>query len=86
MASREAIAIRQNEALREIRDVLEKHDPEAEGRLRKAADSESGSLPNSYKRPEEFAAYLAESVASLARLVDRQLTPRRRGRPPKPAQ
>jgi hypothetical protein len=84
VASREAIAIRQNDALHEIRDVLVKHDPEAEERLWKAADGES--WPNSIKRPDEFGTYLAESVATLARLVDRQLTPRRRGRPRKTAQ
>jgi hypothetical protein len=81
LASKEAIAIRQLEALREIRGVLEKHDPEAEGRLRKAADGER--LPTTIKRADEFGAYLAESVASLARLVDRQLTPKKRGRPRK---
>jgi hypothetical protein len=84
MATKTQTAIRQREALGEIRDVLEKHDPEAGVRLRKAANSDT--LPASVKQPDDFAAYLAECVASLARLVDRELTPRKRGRPRKTAQ
>jgi hypothetical protein len=88
MASREAIAIRQQLALEEIRGMLVKYDPEARERLSKAANSHSDNIdavPSSFKQPELFDAYLAESVASLARLVDRELTPRRRGRPRKTA-
>ena len=84
MSKREQMAARQREALSEIRDVLEKHDPEAAGRLRKAANSDT--LPASFKQSEQFAGYLAESVASLAKIVDEQLTPRPRGRPRKSSQ
>lgn len=88
MASRSSIAARQQQALEEIRGVLIKYDEEAQERLRKAANSQSDNpdaTPNSFKQPELFAAYLAESVASLAKIVDEQLTPRKRGRPRKAA-
>jgi hypothetical protein len=84
MPSREAIAIRRLEALRQIRDVLQKYDPESEGRLRKTY--RGNSLPTSERRVSEFGAYLAECVASLSRIVDEQLTPRKRGRPKKTTQ
>jgi hypothetical protein len=83
MASREAIGIRQQNALAEIRAVLEKYDTEAGERLTRAADGDA--VPSSFRQPNLFGTYLAESVATLARLVDRQLTPRRRGRPRKDA-
>jgi hypothetical protein len=86
VASREQIAIRQQLALEEIRGVLVKYDPEAGERLSKAANSHSDNIdavPSSFKQPELFDAYLAEGLASLAKIVDEQLTPRKRGRPRK---
>jgi hypothetical protein len=83
MATRVAIAIRQQNALSEIRGVLEKYDTEAGERLRKAADGDA--IPSSYKQPELFDAYLAECVASLSHIIDELKTPRKRGRPKKSA-
>ena len=86
MASREAIAIRQQLALEKIRGVLVKYDDGARERLSKAANNHSDdpdAVPSSFKQPELFDAYLAEGLASLAKIVDEQLAPRRRGRPRK---
>ena len=80
---KEQLSIRQQESLRVIRDVINKHDPEAADRLWKPADGQS--LPSSIKRPDEFGACLAEAVAQLALLQDRQLTRRGPGRPRKNA-
>jgi hypothetical protein len=65
--------------------VLEKYDTEAEGHLRKASNAAASGVPvpTSIKQPELFGAYLAECVASLAKIVDERLSPKRRGRPPK---
>ena len=82
MASREQIAIRQQLALESIREVLVKHDGESGERLAKAADSADEAVP-SLKNSDLVTAYLAESVASLAKIVDEQLQKRPRGRPPK---
>ena len=86
MASRSSIAIRTQLALEQIREVLVKYDPEARERLSKAANNHSDNpdaVPSSFKQPELFDAYLAEGLASLAKIVDEQLTPRKRGRPRK---
>jgi hypothetical protein len=40
-------------------------------------------VPTSPKRPLENATYMAECMLSLARIVDEQLTPKKRGRPRK---
>jgi len=81
MASREAIAISHQEAITELTAILERHDPDLGDR---AANANHGrGIPSPTRSPGETAAYHAECMASLARLVDRQLTPRKRGRPPK---
>jgi hypothetical protein len=88
MASRSSIAIRTQLALEQIREVLAKYDPEVRERLSKAANNHSDNpdaVPSSIKQPELFAAYLAESVASLAQIVDRRLARRPPGRPRKNA-
>ena len=88
MASRSSIGIRTQLALEQIREVLAKYDPEVRERLSKAANNHTDNpdaVPSSIQQPQLFAAYLAESVASLANIVDQQLAPRKRGRPRKAA-
>ena len=83
MAAPSAIAKRHREALNELGEILERRDPEVGERVRKA--NHDGGVPNPVKRPLETAAYHAECMASLARLLDEQLAPKKRGRPPKKA-
>jgi len=83
VASREQIAIRQQLALEQIRDVLRKYDTAAGERLRKAANTTDETAVPGSKQPDLVSAYLAECVASLAKIVDEQLKPRPRGRPRK---
>jgi len=87
MASRSSVAIRVQLALEAIRDVLSKHDPEARERLSRVsgATTDNPDQVPSFKYPDQCVAYLAESVASLAQIVDQQLAPRKRGRPRKAA-
>jgi len=73
-------------ALEEIRTILVKHDEQSAERLTNAvADGtvDLGAVPP-FSNRDMVLAYLAESVATLSKLVDRQLQPRRRGRPRKP--
>ena len=88
MASRSSIGIRVQLALEAIRDVLSKHDPEARGRLSRVsgATTDAPDQVPSFKYPDQCVAYLAESVASLAQIVDQRLTRRPPGRPRKDAQ
>jgi hypothetical protein len=81
MASTKAIAGRHHEALIELAEILERHDPEVGARVRKA--NHGGGIPRPVKKPLENSAFLAECMLSLARIVDGQLTPKKRGRPPK---
>jgi hypothetical protein len=72
-------------ALEEIRDTLAKYDEQSAERLRNAvADGtvDAGAVPG-LKQPELVTAFLAESLATLAKIVDEQLQKRPRGRPPK---
>jgi hypothetical protein len=80
MTAPSIIAARQQRALTELTAILERHDPEAAVRLTKAKHG-SASVPTSPKRPLENATYMAESMLILARIVDEQLTPKKRGRP-----
>ena len=85
MASRTQIAIRVERALTTVRDTLAKHDPESTERLHNASADGSvdrGAVPPFGNR-DMVLAYLCESTATIAKLLDRQLQPRRRGRPPK---
>ena len=87
MASRSHIGIRTQLALEQVRDILAKYDPEARERLSKAANNRTDNpdaVP-SFKYPDQVAAYLAESVASLAKIVDQRLQRRPPGRPRKNA-
>jgi hypothetical protein len=81
VASQEAIAKRHGLALTEVAEILERHDPDVGERVRRAKNG--GGIPSPSKKPLETAALHAECMRSLARLMDRELTPRRRGRPPK---
>ncbi len=81
MASSEAIAIRHGQAIRELAEILERRDPELSARISKA--NHGGGIPSPSKKPLETAAYHAECMRSLARIVDEQLAPKKRGRPPK---
>jgi len=81
MTATSIIAARQQLALTELTTILERHDPEAAARLAKT--NHGNGVPTSPKRPLENATYLAESMLILAKIVDEQLTPRKRGRPRK---
>jgi len=81
MTATHIIAARQQQALSELTAILERHDPEAAARLAKT--NHGHGVPGSVKRPLENATYLAESMLILAKIVDEQLTPKKRGRPPK---
>jgi hypothetical protein len=83
MADRASIANRHNLALKEVADILTKHDPEVGERIKKA--NHGRSVPSPSKAPLETAAAHAECMASLARLIDERLTPKKRGRPRKDA-
>ncbi len=83
MASTETTARKQLEALERVRTVVETYRPDEAHRLRVLPD---GRLPTSVKRPDEFATFLAESVAVLADVFDEREkanAPRPRGRPRK---
>jgi hypothetical protein len=81
MASTSAIAERHHEALTELAEILERHDPDVGARVAKA--NHGGGIPSPTKKPLENSAFLAECMRSLARIVDEQLTPKKRGRPRK---
>jgi len=81
MTASHIIAARQQQALTELTAILERHDPEAATRLAKT--NYGHGAPTSPKRPLENATYLAESMLILAKIVDRELTPKKRGRPRK---
>jgi hypothetical protein len=81
MADPASIAKRHALALTELSEILTKHDPDVGERVRRAKNG--GGIPSPSKKPLETAALHAECMRSLARLMDRELTPRRRGRPPK---
>lgn len=81
MADAASIAGRHQKAMKEVTEILERHDPEVGVRVRKA--NHGRSVPSPSKAPLETAALHAEALASLARLVDEKLTPKKRGRPPK---
>lgn len=81
MTAPHIIAIRQQQALTELTAILEKHSAEAAHLATRANHNEG--VPTSPKRPLENATYLAESMLILAKIVDEQLTPRKRGRPRK---
>jgi len=83
MTAPHIIAARQHQALTELTAILERHDPEAAARLAKT--NHGHGVPTSPKRPLENATYLAESLLILAKIVDEQLTPKKRGRPRKNA-
>ena len=84
MADPASIAKRHALALTEVAEILERHDPDVGERIRRAKNG-SG-IPSPSKKPLEAAALHAECLLSLARLQDEQLTPKKRGRPPKTAQ
>ena len=87
MVARSVVIEHQSAALRQIRDVIEKHDPDAVAQRRLLTPG--GGIPNSVKSPDEVMLLLAQSVAVLAKLVDEQAAasaPRPRGRPPKSLQ
>jgi hypothetical protein len=81
MTAPHIIAARQHQALTELTTILERHDPEATTRLAKT--NHGAGVPTSPKRPLENATYMAESLLILAQIVDRELTPKKRGRPRK---
>ena len=84
MTAPHIIAARQRQALTELTAILERHDPEAAARLAKT--NHGHGVPTSPKRPLENATYLAESLLILAQIIDRELTPKKRGRPRKATQ
>jgi hypothetical protein len=85
MASTSVVAGRVQRSLEEIRDVLIKLDAGSEERLRRSvADGtvDAGAVPP-FKQRDLVLAYLTEAMATLTKVVDRELTPRKRGRPRK---
>ena len=72
------LAVMQEHAMREILDTIARLDPEAADRL-----DRFGGLPVSATRSAEHAVFMSETVAALARVVDQQVTPKKRGRPRK---
>ena len=80
MADRASIGRRHHQALTEVAEILERHDPEVGDRVYKANHGRGIPSP---KKTLETAAYHAECIRSLARIVDEQLTPKKRGRPRK---
>jgi hypothetical protein len=83
MASRKSIGERHHRALTELAEILERRDPEAKERVAKANHGPDHGIPSPVKKPLETAAYHAECMRSLARIMDEQLTPKKRGRPRK---
>jgi hypothetical protein len=83
MADPASIGRRHHQALTEVAEILERHDPEIGERIRKANHGRGIPSP---KKTLETAAYHAECMLSLAQLIDERLTPKKRGRPPKVAQ
>ena len=83
MTDRSIIAACHHEALRELAEILERHDPNVGARISRA--NHGGGIPSPVKKPLEIAAFQAECMLSLARIVDRNLTPKKRGRPRKTA-
>ncbi len=84
MVARSVLVEHQVAALKQIRDVIAKHDPAAVEELRLLLPG--GAIPNSIRQPDEVIMVLAKSVAVLAELVDQQIEagkPRPRGRPRK---
>ena len=81
MTAPKVIAARHHQALTEFTAILERHNPEAAVRLAKT--NHGSGIPSPTKRPLENSAFLAECMLCLARIVDEQLTPKKRGRPPK---
>jgi hypothetical protein len=84
MVARSVIVQRQVEALRKVREVVEKHEHASAEQLRLVTPN--GTIPNSIKQPDEVMSFLAWSVAALAELVDQHIEetkPRPRGRPRK---
>jgi hypothetical protein len=81
MTAPKDIVARRHQALTELTAILERHDSEVAARLAKT--THGSGIPNPINRPLETAAYHAECMLSLARIVDEQLTPRKRGRPRK---
>jgi hypothetical protein len=82
MVAKSVIVQRQFEALRKVREVVEKHDPATAEQLRLVTPT--GTIPNSIKQPDEVMSFIAHSVAALAELVDQHIEetkPRPRGRP-----
>jgi hypothetical protein len=83
MTATHIIAARHQQSLAELSEILAKHDPEAAERVAKANHGPSHGMPSPTKKPLETAAYHAECLLALAKIVDEQLGPRRRGRPRK---
>jgi hypothetical protein len=84
MVARSVVVEHQVAALKQIRDVIAKHDPAAVEELRLLLPG--GAIPNSIRHPDEVMTVLAKSVAVLAELVDQQVeanAPKKRGRPRK---
>jgi hypothetical protein len=75
------MAAHHHQALIELADILERHDSEVGRRVAKA--SHGGGIPSPTKKPLETAALHAEYMLSVARIVDEQLTPKKRDRPRK---
>jgi hypothetical protein len=75
------IAARHAAAIKELAEILERHDPELTERIRKINHGDV-SIASPKKSPLETAALHAELMLCLGRALDEQL-PKKRGRPRK---
>jgi hypothetical protein len=83
MASRKSIGERHHRALSEVVQILERRDPKVGERVAKANHGPDRGIP-SPTQTLETAAYHAECLRSLARIIDEGLPKKRgRGRPRK---
>jgi hypothetical protein len=71
MVARDVVCAKQHEAIVEVRDMIERHDPEVAQRLGRL--SPEGALPNTAKSPDLYATYLAEAILVLAKRIDESL-------------
>ncbi len=84
MPAREIVLDYQYTVLKELRDFLDRHDPQAAKQIRFLMPAEG--VPTSANFPDQTLLLLAQGVVAVGRAVEQlqeQNKPRPRGRPPK---